>query len=342
MFAPWHFEYEPYLYGLAAVPVLIILYVLWLRWKTKIRKNWGTSPVLNELVGRPSALRLHLKLGLSVLALACCILALANWRRPGKGENINRSGINLFFALDVSKSMLAQDLQPNRLERAKLLINKLTDQLPNDKTGLVIFAGRAYLQMPLTTDQATARMLVNNAQPESAPTQGTVISEALRLCNSSFNIREKKYKAVVLITDGEDHDDKAVSRAKALKDSGVMVIAVGMGSETGTPIIDPLTKDFKKDINGNTVKTKLNAALLRDIANATGGAYIYYQETDKTIAAIRAQLNKIDIVSMQDKSFINYDSAFTWLLLAAVIFLIIEILLSESGRIKTNKLQPVS
>ncbi len=180
------------------------------------------------------------------LALAAVIVASANLQKPGAMDDVQRKGVDVVIAMDVSKSMLAEDIKPNRLERARQLVYKLMDQLPNDRVGLVLFAGRAYLQMPLTTDHGAARMYIQQAGPDVVPTQGTVISEALRASNSAFNSKERKFKSIVLITDGEDHDPQAVPLAQQLAEDGVMINSVGIGSAEGAPIMDPATNDIQK------------------------------------------------------------------------------------------------
>jgi Ca-activated chloride channel homolog len=334
-----NFQYIHHFWALGAVALLAVLFFLLLRWKRRVIKKMGDPALVKELTRNHSPRLFNLKAATAVAALALCVVALANLRRPGDGENINRKGIDVVFALDVSKSMLAEDVKPSRLERAKLLINKLSDRLANDKIGLVLFAGRAYTQMPLTTDHATARIFVNNARTESAPTQGTVIGEALRTCNTSFSNKDKKYKAVVLITDGEDHDGKAVKEAAQLKDSGVLVFAVGMGSEEGSAIIDPLTHDFKKDENGKNVLSKLNAPLLQQIAAATGGSYFYHDDTEAVAKKIEKQLGGMEGRLIEDKTFMNYTGFYFWFVLAALVLLVAEALIPETKKWQTLKQQ---
>ena len=186
-------------------------------------------------------------------------------------ENVQRKGVDVMLVLDVSKSMLARDIKPSRLERAKQFLLRLVDQLPNDRIGLVLFAGRAYLQMPLTTDHGAAHMYIQEASPDAVPTQGTVIADALRMANAAFNSKERKYKSIVLVSDGEDHDPDAAKVAKQLAQDGVLINTVGIGSPEGSPIEDPVTGELKKDQEGHTVISKLNEAELQQLATATNG-----------------------------------------------------------------------
>ena len=202
----YQFQHIELLPALAVIPLFVLLFVLVIRWKKTTIKKIGDLSLVNQLIKGYSAHKFVAKFILSLLALSAIIIGMMNLQKPGQMENIERKGVDVLIALDVSKSMLAEDSKPNRLEVAKQLVNKLMNQLQNDRIGLILFAGRAYMQMPLTTDHGAARMYVQNASPDVVPTQGTVIGEALRLSSSAFNSKEKKYKAVVLITDGEDHD----------------------------------------------------------------------------------------------------------------------------------------
>src|SRR6185436_7529662 len=183
----FHFEHIEYLLGLIALPLLVLLFWYLLQWKKNVAKKIGDPNLVKQLTRSYSPFRFKLKFIVILLALVSVIIAAANLQKPGKGDNVSRKGVDIMMVLDVSKSMLADDYKPNRLERAKQFISRLMDQLPNDRVGLVLFAGRAYMQMPLTTDHAAARMYVQNANPQIVPTQGTMISEALRQCAGAFN-----------------------------------------------------------------------------------------------------------------------------------------------------------
>ena len=210
-----------------------------------------------------------------------CSFAVANLRKQsGKGQ-VTRKGIDVVIALDVSKSMLAEDIQPNRLERAKQTVAKIIDKLGDNRIGLVIFAGRAYMQMPVTTDHSAARLYLSGISPDDVPTQGTVISQALQTCYAAFNTKEKKYRAVILITDGEDHDDEALKVTKQMAEEGIMINTVGIGSPDGAPVPDPGTGRQKTDENGNPVVSKLNEKELMDIAKAGNGLYQLFNGSDE-------------------------------------------------------------
>jgi Ca-activated chloride channel family protein len=271
---------------------------------------------------------------LVVLSVAVIVLGAANLQKPGEMEKINRKGVDVMIALDVSKSMLAEDIQPNRLERAKQLVNRLMDKMENDRIGLVLFAGRAYIQMPLTTDHGAARMYLQNANPDAVPSQGTVIGEALRVSNTAFNSKERKFKAIILISDGEDHDPQAVQMTKALSQNGVMVNTVGVGSPEGIPLFNRAKNELLKDASGNSIITKLNEAELQQLAQQTNGIYVRLDDTADAVNRIKAQLDTIEQKAMGDEAFINYKSYFQWFLALAFLLLIIELITSEKKKWK--------
>lgn len=312
-----HIEYLP----LLGVLPLIALLVGWvLQKKRRIRASLG-NPVLTRDY---SPFHFLLKFCLAALALAAIILAFLNLQRPGINRQVQRSGVDVMIALDVSKSMLADDSKPNRLEKARQLIYKLMDELPDDRVGLVLFAGRAYLQMPLTTDQSAARLYVQNASPAVVPTQGTVIAEALRVCNAAFNSKERKYKSIILITDGEDHDAEAQTLGPGLAANGVMINTVGIGSTAGSTLIDPATDTFKKDQLGQTVVTKLNEDLLKQLAADTRGSYIHLDNVSEAVQQLREKLNSIEKSPLDDAAFRDYDSYFQWFIALALLLLLLE------------------
>jgi Ca-activated chloride channel family protein len=325
----YRFQHIEYLVALATIPLLVVLYFQLLYWKKNTIKKIGDQRLVQALIVNYSPTNFLFKFMFFALALAAVIAASANLQKPGAMDNVQRKGVDVVIAIDVSKSMLAEDIKPNRLERARQLVYKLMEQLPNDRVGLVLFAGRAYLQMPLSTDHAAARMYIQQAGPEVVPTQGTIISEALRASNSAFNSKERKFKSIVLISDGEDHDPQAVPLAQQLAQDGVMINTIGIGSAEGAPIMDPATNENKKDANGNTVISKLNEAELQQLASATKGVYVKLNEVDAAVNAITKQLSTIESSSLDDNAFRDYKSYFQWFLAIAFALLMIEFFLPE-------------
>ncbi len=298
-------------------------------------KKMGDRQLVSALMNGYSARLFGWKFGMLSVAFAAGIVMLMDLRKPGGTEGVNRKGIDLIVALDVSKSMLATDLSPDRLERAKQLIQKLMAVMPNDRIGLVLFAGKAYLQMPLTTDHSAARMFVSAANPNAVPQQGTVISEALKRSADAFNAAERRFKAVVLISDGEDHDLEAVNTAKEMAAQGMMINTVGVGSPEGSYIPDALTGTNKIDpATGATVISKLNEDILKQVAAATNGVYVHLQESDEAVKMLQQQLSGIEAKAYGDVSLMNFKSYYWWFAAAMLILLVAEYFIPEKKKIK--------
>ncbi|MGB8193024.1 MAG: VWA domain-containing protein [Chitinophagaceae bacterium] len=327
------FEHTNFLFGLILLPFLVFLFIYLLQWKRSTTKKIGDPKLVKELIKNYSPGRFGIKVVLVLLAFGICVVAAANLQKRSDNESVNRKGVDIMIAMDVSKSMLAGDFSPNRLERARQLVVRLMSKMPNDRIGIVLFAGRAYLQMPLTTDHSAARMYIQQAGPNVVPAQGTAIGEALKMASTSFNSKERKFKSIVLISDGEDHDAEAVETAKALAENGVMVNTVGIGSTEGAVIIDPETGASKKDLAGNTVITRLNEVLLQQIAQGSNGTYVKLEDTDAAVTQILDKLSTIEQKSLQDAAYVNYKSFFQWFIGAALLFLVIEVFISERKKV---------
>lgn len=325
----FRFEHIYLLAILAFLPVLLIFYLAVLKWKAKTAAKMGDAALIQVLTRNFSPRRYFWKFFIAVLALAFLVIAAANPQTRGEGGKVNRKGLDLMILMDVSKSMLAQDIKPNRLERSKQLVSLLIDQLAENRIGLVWFAGRAYLQMPLTTDVSAAKIYLQNAGPEAVPTQGTVIGEALKMAGNAFNSKEKKFKAVILISDGEDHDPEALKIVKDLVASGVMINTVGVGSPEGATIYDPATRDTKRDAAGNTVITKLNEEQLRALAQTGNGTYVYLQDPSAAVRTIQAQLATIEQKELTDDAFVQYNTWYFYVLAIVLVLLLAELFLPE-------------
>lgn len=331
------FQHTEYLIALAAIPLLLVLYFFVLNWKKRTIKKMGDANLVAEMIKNHSSRKFALKFLLALIAFAAGVFALANLRSPKGMEQVNRNGIDVMIALDVSKSMLAQDVKPNRLERAKQALGKLIDKLSNDRVGIVVFAGRAYLQMPLTGDHGAAKMYLGSASTEIVPTQGTVISDALKMCYAAFNTKEKKYKAVILISDGEDHDEGALKIASQMTEDGIVINTVGIGSPQGSTIIDELTNQEKKDANGNTVITRLNEDELKSIAEKGNGSYQLFTNADELVSKLDAQLASMDQRTVTESSLVNYRYFFPYFLMLALFLMVAELFISERKKISSLK-----
>lgn len=331
------FQHPEYLFALAAIVPMVILYLLVKQWKKNTTKKLGDPVLVKQLISNYSPSRFLFKFILVAASFAILVVALANPRTPNGAAAVNRSGIDVMIALDVSRSMLAQDIKPDRISRARQLISKLIDRLSDDRIGIVVFAGKAYLQMPLTTDHAAAKMYLSSASPDVVPTQGTVIGDALKMCYAAFNTKEKKYRSVILISDGEDHDENALKITKSMADEGVMVNTVGVGSPEGSTLMDAATNELKKDQQGNLVITKLNEAELKNIAVTGNGIYQTLSSADEVAAGLDAQLKTLGKRSITENSSMVYQYFFQWLLALAMILLVIELFFSERKRIAKVK-----
>ncbi|MGB3005420.1 MAG: VWA domain-containing protein [Chitinophagaceae bacterium] len=327
------FQYKEFVWLFLAIAVLTILFIILIRWKKKTIKRIGDEKLVRALISNYSHLLFTSKFIIIIIAMAIGVVAVMNPRKPAGAENIKRKGIDVVIALDVSKSMLAADLAPNRLERAKQFIGKLLNEMPNDRVALVLFAGKAYLQMPLTVDHGAARLFVASASPDVIPQQGTVISDALNMSAKVFNSEEKKFKAIILISDGEDHDEDAVATAKELATRGVMINTVGIGSPEGSVIIDPLTGQNKIDVTGNTIITKLNEEALKELAQKTNGVYVRLQSSDEAVSLLKNQLSQIDLKAFSDESMMNFKTYYFWFGAAMFLLLLVEIFIPERKKL---------
>ena len=289
------------------------------------------------MTGYYSENKFLIKFVLIGIAFTMGVLAVMNPRKAGGTDKTQRKGIDMAIALDVSKSMLATDMAPSRLDRARQLIQKMIETMPDDRIALVLFAGKAYMQMPLTSDHGAALLFVAAASPDAVPQQGTVIADALEMSARVFNPAEKKFKSILLISDGEDHDPDAIRKASELAEQGIMINTVGIGSVEGATIPDPATGEAKKDASGNTVISKLNEEELKNISEKTNGTYVRLATTDEAVATLKAQLLQIERKAYGDVSLMNFTSYYPWLALAMLLFLLTESLITENRRIEADR-----
>lgn len=322
------FQHISHLIALGLIPLLILLFVMMLVWRKKKLKSLGDEELINRQVLGFIPGRNTLRFVLMSLAFAIIVIGWANLQMGAKTEKVERKGVDVIIALDVSKSMLARDIQPDRLTRAKQLVQSMIDKMGADRVGLIVFAGRAYLQVPLTIDYSALKMMLGNVSPDVVPTQGTVISEAVDLAMNSFSQKEKKYKSLVVISDGEDHDEQAIDKVKAAAEEGVIVHTVGVGSPQGTTIFDPGTKSIKLNDNGDPVISRLNEAALSDIASAGRGKYIFLRNTDDAAEKLVSEINGMERKSLGAVVFTDFKSYFQYFLIIGFVLLVIEWLLT--------------
>ena len=327
------FEHKEFIWLFTLLPVLFLLFLLLYRWKKATGRKIGDKQLVNLLIEGYSSKLFNTKFIITSVAFVAGILAVMNLREPGERSAENRVGIDVAIALDVSNSMLATDVAPSRLDRAKQFITKLMDAMPDDRIALIVFAGKAYLQMPLTNDHGAAALFVASAAPGIVPQQGTDISDALEMSANAFNNIDEHYKSVVMISDGENHNENAIATAKKLAEQGVMINTVGIGSPEGTTIIDPATGLEKKDENGNAVVSKLNEEVLKQVAEATNGTYTHLQSSDDAIKVVLSQLSQIERKAFGDVSQMNFNTYYYLFAGLMFLLLIIELFIPEVKRI---------
>ncbi len=327
----FRFENPEYLYFLVIVPVLAFLNLIIGKRRKRALEQFGNPKLLESLMPSASSTRPIIKFYIMLLVIICLIITMAGPQFGSKLETVKRKGIEIMIALDVSNSMNAQDIQPSRLDRAKRAIYQLVDKLQNDKVGLIVFAGQAYTQLPITTDYPSAKMFISTINTGIIPTQGTAIGSAIEKGIRSFSAQEEVNRAIVVITDGENHEDDAIAAAKAAVEKGIKVYTVGMGLPKGAPIPvgDGNKNNFMKDREGNVVISKLNEDMLIDIAKNGDGEFISANNIRKGINDLVDHLSKLEKTEMDAKIYTDYDHQFQYIALLALLFLIIDFLILE-------------
>lgn len=333
----FQFQHITYLYALALIPVFVLLYILAIYWRKRKLQKLGNERLVQEQILGFIPGRNTLRFILLASALSLIIIGWANLRMGDNIEKVQRKGIDVIVALDVSKSMLAKDVQPDRLTRAKQLVMRMTDKMKNDRIALVVFSGRSYLQVPLTIDYSAVKMLLQNVSPDMIPTQGTVIGEAIDLAMKTFTQNERKYKSLIIISDGEDHDEGAIEKTREAADAGVVVHTVGIGSPQGSTLYDPDTKSVKLDENGSPVISKLNEDEMKSIAAAGHGTYSLLQNTDEVAEKLTSELDAMEqrsrgVSSETDFTYTSFTNYFQYFLFAGFLALLAEWLIPASGR----------
>jgi len=329
-------EYLNLLYGL--IP-LFLLMVYYSKWKRKAFKNFGEELVKKGLIPFYSKTRENLKFLFIFLCITSMIIGISNPQIGTKMEEVKREGVDLMIALDLSNSMLAEDIKPNRLERARQAISRLIDKLEGDRIGLIVFAGDAYVQLPITTDYSAAKLFLSTVNTSIIPSQGTAIGKAIDLSMRSFDMENGQNKAIIIITDGENHEDDALEQAKLTNEKGVLVHTLGMGLSKGGPI--PIynkygnNTGYRKDKEGNTIISKLNEQMLQEIASTGGGAYVRANNTQAGLSILFSEINKMEKKEIGTMVFTDYKDRFQLFLFIALLLLFFDlILLSRKNKWK--------
>ncbi|RTY88384.1 vWA domain-containing protein [Flavobacterium sp. RSP15] len=323
---------KKYLYLLFILPLLVLVFLANLYWKRKKQREFGDLEMVKKLSPESSVFKPVLKIVVLILAFLGLIFALVNPKIGTKMETVKREGIDIVFAMDVSKSMLAEDVAPNRLDKSKQIVSQIINQLGSDRIGIVAYAGSAFPVLPITTDYGVAKMFLQSMNTEMVSSQGTSLDEAIKLSSTYFDDKSKTSKLLILISDGEDHSEGAESAAEEANKLGMKIITVGIGTEKGATI--PLKRNgvvtgFQKDNNNEVVITKLNQTSLEAIAKATKGGYVNGNNTKEVLEHIKNALDNIQKTEFEATEMADFQSQFQWFLGFAFLLLFVDVFLLE-------------
>lgn len=326
----FRFENPEYLYLFIAMPFLVALYIYLNIRKRNDVKKLGVLSTVKKMMPELSLKRSYLKFWLIFAALCTGIFMIARPQFGTKVENVEKEGIELVIAIDVSNSMLARDVSPDRLSRAKQILSRIIDVRKNDKVALIVFAGEAYVQMPLTSDTQSAKLFLNTIDPSLVPVQGTAIAEAITLGVSSFSGDQDVDKAMILITDGEDHEGNANEAARQASDAGIMINVIGIGSVEGTPVPESeYSNNYRTDSGGQVVVSRLNEQMAQEIAQNGKGLYVQADNSNTAVRALETELNELETKKTTSLSYSEYDEKFPFFAWILLIILIVEFLIYD-------------
>ena len=327
------FDNPSYLYLTLIIPIVIIINWFYMAWRNKIQKYFSNNKLLDQISPNRSNFKLNLKLVLELVVILFLCIALANPKIGTELKSINREGVDIVFAIDVSKSMLAEDVAPNRLTRSKRIISEIINSLSSDRVGIVAYAAQAIPQVPLTTDFASVKNFLQIIDTDMLSSQGTSIDSALNLSVNFFDQNSDTNRVLILISDGEDHDDIPDSIIKLISENNINLITIGIGQEAGTTIpikIDGTVDSYKKDINGDVVITKRNSDFLLKIASSSKGEYIDGNSTEDALELVKTKLDKIDKSEFETSEFVEYKQQFQIFILLSLLFIISDIFIFQT------------
>jgi len=332
----YELDEKKYLYLLIIIPILVLVYLYIQFWKRKKQREFGDLELVNKLSPQKSVFKPALKFTVVLLALAALVIGLVNPKIGTKMETVKREGIDIVFAVDVSKSMLAEDVAPSRLEKSKQMVSQIINNLGSDRIGIVAYAGSAFPVLPITTDYSVAKMFLQGMNTDMVSSVGTSLEDAIKLSETYYDKKSKTNKLLIMISDGEDHGEGAESAAEEANKAGIKIITIGVGTEKGGPI--PLKRNgvvdsFKRDKNDEVVITKLNQESLREIAKATKGGYVYGGSTKEVLEYVKKALDNIEKTEFEATQMADFQSQFQWFLGFAFALLFLDIFLLER---KTN------
>ena len=328
----YELEEKWYLYFLLVIPAMTLLFLYIQFWKRKKQREFGDLDLIKKLSPEKSAFKSTLKLVVILLALTCLIIGLVNPKIGTKLETVKREGIDIIFAIDVSKSMLAEDVAPSRLEKSKQLVSQIINNLGSDRIGIIAYSGSAFPVLPITTDYSVGKMFLQTMNPGMISAQGTSIDQAINLATTYIDKKDKTNKLLIIITDGEDHSDAAADAAEEAKKVGLKIMTIGVGTEKGGTI--PLKRNgvvesFQRDQNGEVVITKRNAEVLRAIAKSAGGGYVDGNSTKEVLDYVKHALDNIQKTEFESTQMADFKSQFQWFLGFGFFLLLLDVFLLE-------------
>ncbi|WP_340199462.1 VWA domain-containing protein [Ascidiimonas sp. W6] len=317
---------------LFVIPIIIVAFIMLQIWKRKTQRHFASAKLLRKLTPSYSVFKSVLKIVIICLSIAFISIALVNPRIGTKLETIKREGVDVVFAVDVSKSMLAEDIAPNRLEKSKRLVSEIIGKLGSDRIGIIAYAAQAVPQLPITTDYAAAKMFLQSLNTDMLSSQGTAIDEAIDLAKTYYNDEEQTNRVLFIISDGEDHSDGAVNAVEDAVNEGIKIFTIGVGTPKGGVIpekINGIVNSYKKTMSGEVVITKLNESILQEIAKEGNGAYINGKDTEETVSFVVDMLAQMDKKQFEAKQYADFKDQFQWFLGAAILLLFLDIFLLE-------------
>lgn len=325
-------EEKYYLWYLLIIPVLVVLFTLILVWRKRTQGKFADKELFKKLSPNSSTTKGILKLSLVSLGFVCLIIGLVNPKFGTKLETVKREGVDVVFAVDVSRSMLAEDIAPNRLEKSKQLVNQIINNLGSDRVGIIAYAGSAFPQLPITTDYSAARMFLQALNTDMVSSQGTAIYEAIELAQTYFNDAAQTNRVLVLVSDGEDHEGDINTVIEEAARNGIQIVTIGVGSERGGPIPEKqsgVVQNYLKDRDGETVITRLDEQTLKEIAESTSGRYINGRVTQEAVDQMTDFLQRMDKAEFESKQIADFKDQFQWFLGLGFLFLFLDIFLLE-------------
>ena len=337
----YQLEEKIWFWLLLVIPVIIVFFLMLQLWKRYVQNKFISKQMLKKLSPNKSLFKPILKLIVLCLAFVCLIIAMVNPKIGTKLETIKREGVDIVFAVDVSKSMLAEDIAPNRLEKSKQLVTQIINNLASDRIGIIAYAANAFPQLPITTDYAAAKMFLQSMNTDMLSSQGTAIDKAIQLARTYYDDDEQTNRVLIIISDGEDHSNIASSVAEEAGEEGIRIFTIGVGDINGGPIPikrNGIVLNYKKDNQGETIITRLNEETLKSIASEANGEYINGSNTNQVVEKIRDILNKMDKKEFEAKQFAEYKDQFQWFLGLGLFFLFIDIFLLERKTAWLNRL----